>query len=108
MTEENRLRAFIDFIPGHAPATCRIGAHRADLSQVAGHLLVERHAGAHTRVNDEMRAEIDCKRQRSQVSSVTFAICFEFNEGLSLFLRQAHRFTAQLLPDRSVVIADDG
>src|SRR5215472_13251569 len=52
MAEQNRLRPAIDGIPGKAAAPRRVSSHGANLSHVAGHLLVQINAGPNACVHD--------------------------------------------------------
>src|SRR5690349_10373415 len=57
--EKNRLWTSIDVVPGNAAAFRRIGAHGANLSHIAGHLLIKWDTRPHSRMHYQVRSEID-------------------------------------------------
>src|SRR5204863_4612283 len=53
VTKQNGFGTTVDFVPGGALAPRGIRAHRANFSEVAGHLFVQRHAGTNSCMNNQ-------------------------------------------------------
>jgi hypothetical protein len=84
MAEQDRLWPTINVVPGNAAALGLVSTHRANLSEIDGHLAAQGHAWPQPCMNNQMRAQINAERERSKKFEIAFAVWLEFFERRSL------------------------
>ena len=77
--EEHDFVAVVNFVPGKTDAARAVFSERAQLRQILRRLILERDAGTHASVDDQVRVEINDVGQRVEIRTVALSVRFEFD-----------------------------